>query len=323
MRNLIYTFALLCLFVRSASGDLIKTADIRIRDPYIVADAATQTYYMYAQAANRIGSGFTGVEVYTSKNLTNWNPPKPVLELPNPQKIRFVWAPEVHEYNGKYYLFVTLTYHKILPEEKPVEKKSWPPMNRRGTHIYESDTLFGPFKPLKKDSHTPSDWMALDGTLFVEEETPYMIFCHEWVQTIDGSMDVVELKKDLSDSAGKPQRLFKASDAPGAIKDPQRGKVTDGCFLYRSPKSGRLFMIWSTFIPGNGYCIALTHSESGKVHGPWREQKIIFRENGGHGMIFRTFEGRLLVALHQPNTNSKERLHLYELVDKGESLEIR
>ena len=323
MRKLFYTFTILCSVFSSASAELIKTVDIRIRDPFIVADSESQTYYMYAQAANRAGSDFTGVEVYTSKDLKQWNPPKPVLKLPNPKKIRFVWAPEVHEYQGKYYLFVTLTYHKKLLEEKSVKAETWPPMNRRGTHIYASESLSGPFKRLKKGPHTPAEWMALDGTLHIEDETPYMIFCHEWVQTIDGTMDIVELKKDLSDSVGEPKLLFKASDAPGSIKGPKRGKVTDGCFLYRSPKSDKLFMIWSTHIPGSGYCIVLTHSKSGKVHGPWIEQRVIYRKNGGHGMIFKTFEGKLMVALHQPNKSPEERLHLHELIDKGNDLEIR
>ena len=81
-------------------------------------------------------------------------------------------------------------------------------------------------------------------------------------------------------------------------------------------------MIWSTFIPGNGYCVLLTRSESGRVAGPWKEQEIIYRNNGGHGMLFRTFEGDLLMALHQPNTNGKERLHLYKVKDTGETLVV-
>jgi hypothetical protein len=82
-------------------------------------------------------------------------------------------------------------------------------------------------------------------------------------------------------------------------------------------------MIWSTFIPGSGYSIVLTHSESGKLCGPWKEQRVIYHQNGGHGMIFKTLEGKLMVALHQPNISPRERLHLYELVDQGDELEIR
>ncbi len=317
----IITFLIFTNFL-PASGAKLKTGDIRIRDPFIYADLQNKTYYMYAQAANREGSNFTGVEVYTSKDLIHWDHPHPVLELDKNAGIEAVWAPEMHKYKGKYYLFVTLTYKNKLNEKKPVDKKSWPEMHMRGTHIYFADSPSGPFKPFIEKSHTPEEWMALDGTLYVEDGLPYMVFCHEWVQTIDGSMDYIRLNDDLSGTVGKPELMFKASGAPGAIQSATSGKVTDGCFLYRSTISNRLFMIWSTFIPGNGYCVLLSHSESGNINGSWKEQKVIYTQNGGHGMIFRSFEGGLMLALHQPNSNGKERLHLFSLTDNGKELMI-
>jgi len=299
--------------------DLLKIADIRIRDPFIYADKENHTYYLYAQAANRSGSNFTGVEVYKSRDLFNWNAPIPVLKLKEDKGIIAVWAPEMHKYKGKYYLFVTLTFNKKVTAEKPV-KKSWPEMNVRGTHVFYADSPLGPFKPFGDRSFTSQNWMALDGTLYVENDIPYMVFCHEWVQLIDGTIDYIKLKKDLSGPVGKPRLLFRASDAPGAVSDTQKGKVTDGCFLYHSEKSDKLFMIWSTFIPGSGYCVMLTQSESGTIEGRWKKQTIIYKNNGGHGMLFRSFDGNLLMALHQPNTSDKERLHLYKIKDTGNTL---
>jgi len=305
-----------------AFDPLINVKDICIRDPFIYTDKKNNHYLMYAQTANRNGSDFIGVEVYTSKDLENWKQPKPVLILPETEGIRSVWAPEMHEYQGKFYLFVTLTYKEKLPRVKPVDKRTWPEMYIRGTHVFHSDSPYGPFKLFKSTSFTPKDWMALDGTLYVEESTPYMIFCHEWVQLIDGTMDYVQLKDDLSDTVGNTRLMFSASDAPGAISDPQDGKVTDGCFLYKSPKSQKLFMIWSTFIPGDGYCVFVTFSESGKISGPWQKHMPIYTQNGGHGMIFRTLGDKLVLALHQPNSTNLERLHLFEIIDTGDILKV-
>ena len=306
-----------------ASNRLLKTEEIRVRDPFIYADAETKTYYLYAQSENREGSGYKGVEIYTSKDLANWLPPQTVLSLPKDADVMMVWAPEVHEYSGAFYLFVTLTSHRTLPEKKPIESRSWPAMHGRGTHVFRADQPTGPFEPLKNTSHTPENWMALDGTLFVEDGSPYMVFCHEWVQIVDGTVDVVQLEADLSGTVGEPQVLFKASDAPGAKTEPTAGKVTDGCFLYRSPKSGKLFMIWSTFVSASGYCVLVTESQSGGINGPWINQKPIYKENGGHGMIFQSFDGRLMMALHQPNTRARERLHLFEVDDTGQTLEVK
>jgi len=300
----------------------MKTEEIRVRDPFIYGDAETGTYYLYVQAANRAGSGYQGVEAYASKDLVHWLPPRPVLTLPDDADATMVWAPEVHEFRGAFYLFVTLTSRRELPQEKPVRSADWPAMYVRGTHIYRADKPTGPFQRLREGPHTPAHWMALDGTLYVEDGVPYMVFCHEWVQMIDGTMDAVRLSDDLAGAAGDPRQLFKASDAPGAHGDAAAGKVTDGCFLYRSAVSGKLMMIWSTFLTGRGYCVLATESESGRVDGPWTKQTPIYEENGGHGMLFRTFDGRLLLALHQPNSGGDERLHLFEMADDGQSLAI-
>lgn len=324
MRNIILLLATILVSFNStalASEPLLKTENIRIRDPFIYADQQSKTYYMYAQSANRANSNFIGVEVYTSKDLINWGPPQPVLKLPEDAGIKAVWAPEMHQYNGKFYLFVTLTMDETLAEEKPVENANWPELHIRGTHVFHADNPLGHFTRFKQTSHTPENWMALDGTLFVEEGTPYMVFCHEWVQTIDGNMDYIQLKDDLSETVGKPQHMFKASSAPGANQSPNKGKVTDGCFLYRSPQSGRLFMTWATGLSGKGYCVVLTYSESGKISGPWKEQKLLYVKDGGHGMFFKTFDGRLLMAIHQPNRRD-ERLHLFQITDNGKTLDI-
>lgn len=103
------------LFAQVLEDKLLSTEEIRIRDPYIYADEETQHYYMYAQIDNRLaGRGGEnrpkGVEVYVSSDLKQWEQPKTVLLIPDDFWAKeMVWAPEMHEYNGKYYLFVTLT----------------------------------------------------------------------------------------------------------------------------------------------------------------------------------------------------------------------
>ena len=80
------------------------TPQLRIRDPFILAENGT--YFLYAQGDNREGSGLSGVEVYTSRDLVHWDAPQTVMRAPD--GVQDVWAPEVHAHNGAYYLFVTL-----------------------------------------------------------------------------------------------------------------------------------------------------------------------------------------------------------------------
>jgi len=316
------------LLVANATPALAKTwslDEIRIRDPFILADKATQTYYMYAQMDNRIDrqDKRKGVEVYTSKDLQQWEGPSPVFVIPPGfWADRMVWAPEVHAYQGKYYLFVTFT-----AEETFGTNLQGMFMNKRGTQILVADAPTGPFRPFRNGPHTPPEWMSLDGTLWVEDGVPWMVFCHEWVQVTDGTMELVRLKEDLSDTAGDPVTLFHATNAPWvkSLKDlggQVHGYITDGPFLYRT-KNGRLLMIWSSF-GEHRYAVGLAYSASGKIAGPWKQiEQPLFAANGGHGMIFQTFDDRLMLVLHQPNSSPDERAHFFELQDTGDSLTLK
>ncbi len=317
--TLVFTNGCANLSVFNAEEELtasIKTSKIRIRDPFILVDKQKKVYYMYAQTANRTGkqNPTEGIEVYRSKDLKTWTEPSLALQLPKDAwGSKSLWAPEVHKYKGKYYMFVTPTSNDLIKKGK----------NKRGTQIFYSDSPMGPFEEFANKSQTPTDWMTLDGTLYVENYTPYMIFCHEWVQRGVGSMDLVKLKDDLSATTGKITTLFDAHSIKEIDKKLQPNVITDGCFLYKSPKSGKLFMIWSNFVKGRGYCVILAESKSNKIAGPWVQKKLLYTKNGGHGMIFRDLKGQLMLSLHQPNSGAKERLHLFKIEDTANTLNIK
>ena len=64
---------------------------------------------------------------------------------------------------------------------------------------------------------------------------------------------------------------------------------------------------------------------TGKVFGPWRQQaEPLFDKHGGHGMIFKTFEGELRLVLHAPNSPAgQERAHIFEIEDLGDTLRLK
>ncbi len=73
----------------------------------------------------------------------------------------------------------------------------------------------------------------------------------------------------------------------------------------------------------SGYTVGLATSESGKLAGPWSQQeKPVFRDDGGHAMLFRRFDGQLMMALHSPNGGRATRIRLFEMKDTGDSLEV-
>ena len=182
----------------------------------------------------------------------------------------------------------------------------------RAVQVLAADKPEGPYEvwscPL-----TPNDWMCLDGTLYVEDGVPYMIFCHEWLQVTDGEMCIVRLSDDLKRTVGEPKLLFKASQPSWASSKEHGGFITDGPFLHKC-SDGRLMMIWSSF-DDNGYVEAVAYSEDGTVNGKWRHcENTVSAVNGGHGMIFKDFDGKLFLIMHYPNSPyGAERAKIMEI----------
>lgn len=148
-----------------------------------------------------------------------------------------------------------------------------------------------------------------------------MVFCHEWLQVQDGEMCAVPLRSDLRAAAGDPVILFRASEPNWAVKN-VRTHVTDGPFLYRT-KDGTLLMLWSSS-RDNIYCQAVSRSSNGTLFGKWtHDQQLLVSQDGGHGMLFRSFDHKLWFTCHQPNQNPLERPHLMEVAEENNYLTIK
>ena len=308
--------------VGQAPGATVRLADVMMRDAAVLPDSATGTYYIVASA--RVPGG--GVRAYASKDLVNWEGPHIIYQAPpemwgSDVSIRSVWAPEMHEYEGRYYLFLTFDSNWELPEQWD-QWFTWPARVRRASQVLVSESPLGPFLPFSNEPTLPADMMTLDATLWVEDGVPFMVFCHEWVQIVDGAVSMVQLQPDLSAIVGEPEVLFRGSAGPWAHNaPPHRSWVTDGPWLHRS-HSGKLFMLWSGFGPG-GYTVGIAVSESGRLAGPWVQQaEPIYADDGGHPMLFRTFDGKLMMTLHSPNSGADQRIHFFEMEDTGETLRI-
>ena len=216
------------------------------------------------------------------------------------------WRPRSTTSGDRYYLAGTWNDHGHLIENVP--RRYNVPTNQ--TELLVADSPDGPFKPLVRELDYclgPGDWDIIDGTLYQEDGTTYMVFVHEWTQIIDGTMAYMPLSADLTRRTAEPTTIFRASEAPWSkemnsigeatfgLKMP--GWVTDGPQLFRT-RTGKLGMLWSSW-GEHRYAQGVAYSTSGSIHGPWVQEKEPLRgDNSGHGMLFRTFEGKLLFILH-------------------------
>lgn len=288
-----------------------------MHDPFIVAHEPTQTYHLYTSASPRdTGERRFGVKAYKSQDLLDWQGPHVVFEIPDgvwANPMDGAWAPEVHEYEGRFYLFVTLHNDDAVFAEPP---EVWRPNHLRGTVVAVAPE--GPFELLKEEGpHPPREFMTLDGSLYVDPDgQPWMIYCHEWIQKIDGTIEAIRLTDDLAGTVGEPIHLFKGSDAPNTS---QLSYVTDGNQLYRT-QTGELLTLWSSYESGS-YVATVARSESGRLEGPWVQLDPLVKEDGGHGMLFETFEGTLMMVLHRL-VGARARAKLFDMEDTGDNLRV-
>lgn len=292
---------------------------LSMSDPFIYADPKTNTYYLTG----------TGGRLYKSTDLKMWTGPYNIIDLSGTwMEGNFVAAAEIFYIGGKYYLAGTWNDHDIIIQAIP--RRYNVPLNQ--TQLLVSDKPEGPYKPLVNDFEFclgPVDWDIIDGTLYQENDTTYMVFVHEWTQLIDGTMDYMPLSKDLTRRTAEPTTMFRASEAPWSkemnsigeatfgLKMP--GWVTDGPQLFRT-KTGKLGMLWSSW-GVNRYAQGIAYSTSGKLKGPWVQETEAFKgDNSGHGMLFTTFQGKRLYIVHHAEGNGSRKPQLYEVDDSGDKL---
>ncbi|HTH30635.1 MAG TPA: glycoside hydrolase family 43 protein [Lacibacter sp.] len=289
---------------------------IVLSDPFILADTKTKLYYMTG----------TGGALWKSKDLKLWDGPYRVAKTdstswmgPSPM----IWAAEIHAYQNKYYYFATFTNRNIK-----IDTVNGTAIERRACHILVSDSPDGPYVPMKDEIYLPANMPTLDGTLWIDKDgKPYMVYCYEWLQNLNGTIEKIELKPDLSGTIGKATLMFRASEAPWSREKDANGKdkpnkVTDGPWLFET-KKGRLGMIWTSWIY-DVYTQGIAYSTSGTLNGPWvQEKEPITPPNFGHGMLFRTFDGKLLMSVHshkEVNGRYRRIPHLFEIDLTGDRL---
>ena len=284
----------------------MKRNEINIRDPFVLPFEGR--YYLYGtRGATTFTDHADGFDVYVSSDLENWEGPFEIFHRPeNFWSDRNFWAPEVHIYKDRFYMFATFGDGVRL-----------------GTASLTASSPCGPFVPLSDGTLTSKDWRCLDGTLYVSPRgEPYLVFCHEWTQVRDGEICAIPLLPDLSGPAGKPKLLFHASEGAPLIR-PHRGDnwVTDGPFLLRTG-DGRLHLLWSSFGEG-GYVQAMAHSDTDDMDGRFTvDDRLLFESDGGHGMIFRDFSGRYFLTLHSPNKTLAERPVFLALAYENETFRV-
>lgn len=294
----------------------MKLDEIRIRDPFILL--ADDIYYLYGTINE---SKARSLYVHKSRDLVNFDEPTVIYTLSEDSwATRDLWAPEVHCYRGKFYLFLSM-----LGKD-----------NLRGTEISVSDSPEGPFVPLTGKPATPAGQSCIDGTLYLENGVPYLVYSHDWPDCYRedegayvGEIAAVQLSEDLTEQVGEPFLLFTSKAAPLSGEHPTHCKWggkdivrygSDGPFVTRL-SDGRPFLLWSP-IPEGNYVVLGAIADS--IHGEWRHcDTPVFDDNGGHPMVFCDRDGVRKLTIHWPEVYWHENARILPLCEEDGRLRLK
>ena len=203
---------------------------VQFGDPYVLQ--TNGRYYMYGTG----GGAKNGFSAYTSTDLVNWEPIGQVYFANNKNGWsdstspwgRALWAPEVYEMKGRYYLFYSAQWKHNPANE--VENF------RIGVAV--ADKPEGPFTDLSGEPLFDPGYPVIDANVFVDDNGKTYLYysrcCYKhpvesevatwakqkgWYNEIEESWVYgIELKPDFSGVVGEPVLLLRP---PVSMKDKQ------------------------------------------------------------------------------------------------------
>lgn len=245
-------------------------------DPFILLDDGT--YYMYGTH-----NSDTGIEVYQSDNLEEWEGPIGAREGFALHKSDVYgegafWAPEVYHINDAYYMFFSVEEHMA---------------------IAVSDSPEGPF--IQDEPSVLRDHKSIDHHLFIDEDgTKYLYFAN-----FKEGLEIWGAKLNDDFSSIKEETLTKiiskSQDWEKSPKEPV-GTVNEGPFVVK--KDGKYYMTYSAnHYASPDYGIGLAYAD--QPLGEWtksEENPVIQNPDGlvgtGHSSFFQDKEGALHIVYH-------------------------
>jgi beta-xylosidase len=250
---------------------------VQFGDPYVLL-ASDGMYYMYGTG----GGAKDGFSAYSSSNLKEWKYEGQVYKgnTADSWALANFWAPEVYEYQGKYYMLFSADW-KYNPTH---ELENF----RIGVSVADSPT--GPFKELNNAPIFDPGYPIIDANLLFEGDRVYLYYsrcCYkhpvdsdvaDWAREQEMFEEIeeswvygVEISPDLDTVAGEPVLLLRPpetaenDDFGWESRSVTSGEVnrrwTEGSFIFKH--DGTYYMMYSAnFFGGEHYAVGYATSDS-------------------------------------------------------------
>lgn len=268
------------------------TAMNNAADPFVL-QASDGKFYCYAT----FGGG-VGFPVWVTEDFQNWQYHGLAYRpTDNCWGEDLFWAPEVMEYQGKYYMYYTSR-------------------SKTGQYLCLglaiSDSPLGPFIDVGDQPLLDLGYAILDSNVLIDDDgKKYLYFVYDWTQRIQDNRNesqiyVIRLSDDMKSVVGEPELLLR----------PDQGWDEYQC-INEGPEilkhNGKYYLIFS----GNGYgpLYALGYAVSDSPMGPFvkAEENPILDDTEevsgpGHNGVFKSPDGKEWWTCYHYSTETTRRL---------------
>lgn len=277
---MMHKYCTLVFLIFASLLSFAQTDNPFIADPSIFYHKGV--YYLYGTGGGNKDDGF---KVFTSTDKFNWEDKGYVLKSGESFGTKGFWAPQVFEYNDKFY--IAYTANELIA-------------------IANADSPLGPFTQ-KNLKPIPSDVRMIDPFVFLDNGKVFLYH----VRLDNGNrIFVAEMKKDLSEI--DPSSLKECINASEKWEDTQNVEwnVAEGPTVLKH--EGNYYLIYSANDFRNPD-YAIGHAISKSPTGPWKKysgnpilsKKDVGINGTGHGDIFFDGNKKMNYVFHTHFSNEK------------------
>jgi GH43 family beta-xylosidase len=266
-----------------------------IGDPFIIK-GTDEKYYCYATSSH------LGFKVWSSSDLTNWQEEGLAYTAgSNSFGKSEYWAPEVVEYEGKYYMYYTAR---------------WKENDSLRIGVAISDTLTGPFEDVSNKPMFDFGYAAIDGNVLIDDDgRKYFYYSRDCSENIvDGRHEshiyAAELNDDMVSLKGEAVQLTEPDQDWEKAAD-EGYYWNEGPVVFR--KNNLYYLMYSTnFFASKAYSVGYATSTS--PLGPFKKYEnnpVLSAEvpgvsGPGHNNIFISPDGKEMFTVYHTHTNPAE-----------------
>lgn len=273
------------------SEEIKPSADIHLRDPYIMA-GPDGNYYMTGTYDPVDWSNTKEIHVYRSVDLTSWQDLGAVWNFERDatwQKKLLtdgsspIWAPELHYINGNYYICYSL---------------GWGAMN--GSVLKSVSGLpEGPYE----DVRNSAVFDEIDSTFFVDDDGS--------VYAIRGDGHYTKMSRDLKYSLTVRRSLKSESGQPVGFEGCCVIKLNGLYYLCSASYTTHYRADGTSYQTYDSY-----YAVSNRFQGSYSERRLLL-VNGGHGNLFVAHDGTLYTTLFSGPLGERPGIAAIDVLDDG------